>query len=538
MLAGRPPFTGHTLAALTHAVLYETPPALTGSAAIMAADRVLHRALAKRPADRYATAAEFGGDLSSALTMVDSGQSVEARPILRLAVLPFRMLTPDPATDYLGSSLADALTSSLSGLESLVVRSTLQTARYAQPPLLLDRIATDLAVDVVLTGSLLVRPRQVRVTAELVAVPGGDVRWSYRTDTALIGVLELHDDLAHRVLRALPLSPRDQRAPPRPLAHNAKAFDLYLRGMQLRAEAGAWRQAYAFFVHSLEHDASFAAAWAERGRLERIIGKYDEAFTLAQAESSLGLALSLDPDNGAAQHYYAQIEIDLGRVDAALSRLIYRAWQRRAEPHIYAGLVHACRYGGLLEASVAAHRAAQRLDPTLSTSVLHTYYLQGDFTRALDEAHRSSDPFEARLLGAMGRRDEALAAARREEIRFAPVPLLRAFSAGLRAALEGQADEAVAELCRFDASRFLDGEGWFYVAEIYALLEMPERALATLTRAVDAGFLCLPAFERDVYLAPLHALDGWTPLLARVTAAQTAVSREFDCSGGRTLLVV
>ncbi len=538
MLAGRPPFTGNSLAALTHAVLYEAPPVLTGSAAILAADRVLHRALAKRPDERYATAAQFGADLSSALGLVDSGQAVEARPILRLAVLPFRMLTPDPSTDYLGSSLADALASSLGGLESLVVRSTLQSARYSQPPLHLDRIAADLAVDVVLTGSLLVRPRQVRVTAELVAAPGGDVWWSYRTDTALTAVLELHDDLAHRVLAALPLSPRDQRAAPRPLPHNAKAFDLYLRGMQLRAEAGAWRQAYAFFVHSLEHDASFAAAWAERGRLERILGKYDKAFTLAQAESSLGLALSLDPDNGAAQHYYAQIEIDLGRVDAALSRLVYRAGQRRAEPHIYAGLVHACRYGGLLDASVAAHRVASRLDPTLPTSVLHTYYLQGDFARALDEAHRSSDPFEARLLGAMGRRDEALAAARREEGRFAPVPLLRAFSTAMRAALEGQAAEALAELARFDESRFLDGEGWFYVAEIYALLEMPERAFATLTRAVDAGFLCVSAFERDVYLAPLHSMAAWTPLLVRLTAAQTAVSREFDRSGGRALLGV
>ncbi len=536
MLAGRPPFTGATLPALAHAVLYEATPVLTGSAAVTAADRVLHRALAKTPDERYATAEAFAADLRSALALVESGQMVVARPILRLAVLPFRMLKPDPAADYLGTSLADALAGALTGFESLVVRSSLKSARYSQPPLDLERIAVDLAVDVVLTGSLLISPRQVRVTAELVSVPAGDRWWSHVTATTLDGVLELHDDLARQVLAALPLSARDHSAPPPARAANPKAFDLYLRGMQLRAEAGAWRQAHAFFVQSLHHDPAFAAAWAERGRLERILGKFEDPSALTEAESSFRQALALDPDHGAAQHYYAQLEIDLGRVDASLARLLDRARQRRAEPHIYAALVHACRYGGLLEASVAAHRTAARLDPTVPTSVLHTYYMQGDFERGLEEAHRSSDPFEARLLGAMGRRDEALAAARREEARFAAVPLLQAFSIGIRAALEGHRDEAVEALQRFIDARFRDGEGLFYVAEMLALLDLPERAFVVLNRAVDAGFLCLPAFERDTYLAPLRGSDAWRSLVSRLRVAQTVVSREFDRSGGRALL--
>ena len=94
MLAGRPPFTGATLPALAHAVMYDTPPVLTGAASVAAADRVLHRALAKSPAERYPTAAAFAADCAPALAMVDSGQAVEARPILRLAVLPFRRSSP------------------------------------------------------------------------------------------------------------------------------------------------------------------------------------------------------------------------------------------------------------------------------------------------------------------------------------------------------------------------------------------------------------------------------------------------------------
>ena len=306
--------------------------------------------------------------------------------------------------------------------------------------------------------------------------------------------------------------------------------------MQLRAEAGAWRQSHAFFVQSLERDDGFAAAWAERGRLERILGKYEDPGLLRTAEASLSRALALDPDLGAAQHYYAQLEIDLGRLPAAMARLLERGWQRRAEPHIYAALVHACRYAGLLDASAAAHRAASRLDPTVATSVLHTYYQQGAFAQALDELHRSSDPFEARLLGAMGRAEEACAAARREEMRYATMPLLRAFSTGVRAALEHQPGEAAAALDLFERSPFSDGEGLFYVAEIYALIGEYDRALTVLERVVAAGFVSVPAFERDVYLAPLRALPAWPLLMARAETAQAAVRRVFDQHRGRALL--
>src|SRR4029079_12744587 len=101
------------------------------------------------------------------------------------------------------------------------------------------------------------------------------------------------------------------------------------------------------------------------------------------------------------------------------------------------GLVHACRYAGLLDASIAADNLARRLDPAVVTSVLHTYYMRGDYVRACDAAHRTSDPFEARVLAAMGRDADAIAAAKREEERFVTYPGLRNFSTALRAAIEG-----------------------------------------------------------------------------------------------------
>ena len=63
MLAGRPAFGGRTAVEILHATRYEQPPALTGSPAVAAVDRVIRRALAKRPAERPASADAMAEEL-------------------------------------------------------------------------------------------------------------------------------------------------------------------------------------------------------------------------------------------------------------------------------------------------------------------------------------------------------------------------------------------------------------------------------------------------------------------------------------------
>ena len=64
-------------------------------------------------------------------------------------------------------------------------------------------------------------------------------------------------------------------------------------------------------------------------------------------------------------------------------RLIEVARRRRADPDLFAGLVHACRYCGLLDASIAADEKAHRFDPNIRTSVCHAHWLAGDEERAM-----------------------------------------------------------------------------------------------------------------------------------------------------------
>ncbi len=54
-----------------------------------------------------------------------------AHTLTRVVVLPFRVLRPDPETDFLAFSLPDAITTSLSATGSLIVRSSAVAARFA-----------------------------------------------------------------------------------------------------------------------------------------------------------------------------------------------------------------------------------------------------------------------------------------------------------------------------------------------------------------------------------------------------------------------
>ncbi|HMB71162.1 MAG TPA: serine/threonine-protein kinase, partial [bacterium] len=77
MLTGSPPFTGKTPFEVCDAALNRHPPALAGDR-VVALDRVVQRALAKRPAGRFASA----GDMAAALAAVGgAGSSAEDVPV-------------------------------------------------------------------------------------------------------------------------------------------------------------------------------------------------------------------------------------------------------------------------------------------------------------------------------------------------------------------------------------------------------------------------------------------------------------------------
>lgn len=542
MLSGQLAFAGQTVVDVLHAVLHEQPAALSGSAAVVAMDRVIRRGLAKRPDDRYPSAGAMAVELRAAAQVLDSSDSVgsPARAMTRLIALPFRVLRADAETDFLAFSLPDAITTSLVGVKNLLVRSTAAAAGFDPQSPDLRRLASAADIDLALMGTVLRAGEQLRATAQLVEAPGGAVVWSHSTTGSLHDLFQLQDSLVEGIVRSLSmrLSERDSGVRKRDIPGNAEAYQYYLRANELARDYNKMAEARDLYLRCVELDPGYAPAWARLGRAHRIMGKYfDEADGAARAEESFQRALTLNPDLPLAHNLYAQLEADAGRAVDAMRRLLGRA-RIDANAELFAGLVHACRYCGLLDASIAAHEEARRLDPHVPTSVLNTYSLMRDFEQVLrmPDLERERDT-KAWVLYRMGRKEEALAAMPKEVWGEWPEPARR-FAEGMAAVVEGRTKEGAEifeELAR--SPGFNDPEGRYYTSMVLAHAGRGDAALRMLGAAVDEGFLVAPRqVTEDPWFTALRDDPGLAAILSRSKAKREEALAVFRAEGGERLL--
>jgi eukaryotic-like serine/threonine-protein kinase len=549
MLAGRPAFSGRNVVEILHATLHEQPPALTGSPAVAAADRVIRRALAKRPADRPGTAEEmaeelrvvrgaYGNDTTPAL----------ARALTRLVVLPFRVLRPDPETDFLAFSLPDAIATSLSGIGSLIVRSSATAARFAGDAPDLKALAAAADVDRVVMGTLLRSGDQLRVTAQLVEAPGGTLLNSHTIQSSLGDLFHLQDDIARRVVQALALPLGAEEAAPTPQApHNPRAYEMYLRANELARKYESLPAARDLYQQCLELDPTFAPAWAGLGRCHRVIGKFIEgsAESDARAEDALKRALELNPRLSLAHRFYAQLEADMGHTQRAVQRLLAEADRHGNDPELFAGLVHACRYCGLFEQSIAAHEEARRLDPNVATSLEQTLLMMGDIERLLGVRPPTyvagvDDGIRVIGLGLAGRTDEARQMLARMRQGITTPGQIRAFAPWtdyLLAWLERRSADMDLGMSALSGLRIRhDPEAMFQEGWLLCDAGDHERGLPYLKAAVAKGYFVAPTLATGRPFDAVRSDPTFQQVLADAEAGRQRALAAFREAGGERLL--
>ena len=539
MITGRPAFDANTIPKVVHAVVYEHPPGLDGPPAVAAVDRVVHKALAKRPGDRYASAREMADELRAALALVESGVvSPAPRAVSRLIVLPFRMLRPDPEIDFLSFSLSDALSTSLSGLESLLVRSSLTAAQFATDPIDFEALArTD--VDAVLTGTILRADDQLRVTAQLADVPSGTVRWSQTLQARLGDIFQLQDTLTTRIIESfsVPLSTRDRRLLARDAPASAKAYEFYLRANQLAYQAQNWTVARDLYQACLKEDPDFAPAWARLARIHRLVGMFSTDVAgdpYALADDAFKRALTLNPDLSIAHHLYTTVELETGRARQAMLRLLDRVRVRSSEPELFAGLVQACRYAGLHIPAIIAHEHAVRFEPQIKTAVAHAYLAAGEYEKASAHDHDEPPLVTTLALDLMGQHERAVAHARQQIVSGLPAVLRRVYEL-LLAALEERQQEAhiMADevLARW---RLRDPCAAFYIARILSRARHAG-AIPMFRRAVEGGYHAFFA-TRDPWLDWLQTNAEFRSIVATAEAGARDAADAFVGAGGEKLI--
>ena len=542
MLAGRPAFSGKTVAEVVHATVYEQPPALGGSPAIAAVDRAIRRALAKRPAERVPSADALADDLRAAASLDTESVTAPAHAMTRLVVLPFRILRPDVETDFLAFSLADAITTSLSGIGSLIVRSSAVAARFTGETPDLKALAAEADVDRVVMGTLLRSGDQVRAVAQLVEAPSGRLITSHQVQATLGDLFRMQDDIAHRVVDALSLPLTGATTPSADTPQNARAYELYLRANEVARKYEGLKQARELYERCLELDPAFAPAWARLGRCYRVIGKFVEPLpdSDTRAQEAFDRALALNPRLPIAHKFYAGLEADIGQSTRALVRLLQQATQHGNDPELFAGLVHACRYCGLFDQSIAAHGEARRLDPNVPTSVEQTVMMTGDIDRLLSIERAAvvagaDGGLRVIGLGLAGRREDA----RRmldELVVSTMFVTFNAWRSYLTAWLElrlddmRQIDAALNPLKIADDPEAIFQRGW-----LLCDVGDYEGGLEYLQRAITKGYYVVPALLRSQFDG-IREHAAFRAVFAEAEAGRRQALAAFREAGGERLL--
>jgi len=467
--------------------------------------------------------------------VADSTPSEDRGNRTRLVVLPFRMLKADPDLDFLSFSLPDALSAALSSIGALTVRSSLIASKFAADAPDLPRIAREAHVDYVVSGTVLRAGPQVRVTAQLSDAAAGTLLWSHTSQAPVDDLFRLQDSLVERIADSLarPLTAPDQQRLRHDVPASARAYEFFLRGNEAARSLNAVSVNRApvardLYLQSIDDDPRYAPAWTRLARVYRLLGKYgteDPDGNLAGADEALQRALALNPDLSMAHNLAAQIEVDRGRAESAMLRLLNRLKRNGPDAEVFTALVYACRSCGLLDESIAAHQHAQRLDPALGTSVMHTHFVMNRHEDVIATTGDVKGYVWALSLAALDRGNEAL-------------PSLTSNWSLFKAArlhIEGRRSETIDAL-KDAMQSFGDPEGSYYAARHLAHLGERRVALDALAQSVRGGYTCAAGLERDPWFDAIRSEREFTALAAISRERYESAAAAFRDAGGPRLL--
>ena len=158
------------------------------------------KALAKDPAQRFATITEFCDALTRARSEPNRPFAMTTRTI---AVLPFVNASPDPDNEYLSDGITDELIDALAKVEGLRVASRTSVFALKGKPQDVRAIGALLEASEVLEGTLRRSGDNLRITAQLTSTEDGRLVWSERYDRTLDDVFAIQDEIARTIVAKL-----------------------------------------------------------------------------------------------------------------------------------------------------------------------------------------------------------------------------------------------------------------------------------------------------------------------------------------------
>lgn len=215
-------------------------------------------------------------------------------------------------------------------------------------------------------------------------------------------------------------------------------------------------------------------------------------------------------------------------------RLLHRAASHDNDPELFCGLVQACRYCGLHDASLAAHCRALELDSGIRTSVAHTYFAMREYDQALHWYGTGGGIYmDALALASMGREQEASGLIRTRRHLFSAMP---AQMYSLDAYLLHDMTRGLEALRAAMHVEFRDPESRFYLARQAARLGDIELGHDLLQQSVEEGYWSTVALVRNPWLASLRDTAAFRRTYEDVAQREAQSRIAFIEAGGERVL--
>jgi TolB-like protein/tetratricopeptide (TPR) repeat protein len=290
---------------------------------------------------------------------------------LSIAVLPFRNLSGDKTQDYFSDGLTDEVRTALTRIEQLRVLAGTSSAKASEGGADPRKIAADLGVRYLLSGSVQRVADMVRIAMDLTDGRTGFSRWSQSVDRRVTDIFAVQSEIANLVAGAMSVQVATAQPAPGGTT-NVKAYEHYLQGrslFSLAKDEATDRAALTHFELAIAADPKFALAYAARSRSLSIIAsedaKADQIKPLfSEAIVAARRAVELAP-NRAEGHLALGYAMFAGRLDIEGARPSYERAYALGHGNADTVLLYALycsRAGRPREASAAVQRAVV-LDP-------------------------------------------------------------------------------------------------------------------------------------------------------------------------------
>jgi serine/threonine-protein kinase len=395
MLAGKLPFDGETPSHVIVEILDQParPMAAHVNGIPPGLERVVHKSLCKNIDERYQTANEFADDLKNLRAQLKdyhpgrksidrwkrSALAVAAalvlavgiflflakphKPIDSLAVLPF-VNGGDGTTEYLSDGVSEVLVNSLSQIHDLKISPRSVVSQYKDASVDPSAIGRELGVRAVLTGRVASHGEDLDMQVDLLDAKNGSRLWRKTYQRPLSNLLGVQKEIVAAVASTLGV----QRAAAKSGTNSSEAYQLYLQGRYYgqKQNAEGIRKMGEYFNKAITIDPDYALAYAGLADYwrNRAAGGTSGAEYWPKSEEAAVKAITLDESIGEAHEALANVRMwydhNWRGTESELKRAIELNPEFAETYTFYARLLEAM---GRFDEAVAAAKRSSEVDP-------------------------------------------------------------------------------------------------------------------------------------------------------------------------------